>query len=127
LLTGDLSLLHDTNGFLIQPQWQGSLTIVLINNAGGGIFGMLPIANFEPPFEAFFATPQQADFAKLCAAYQVEHVLIQDWDTLEAHLNPLPAQGIRVLEVKCDRTLDAQWRKEHLHKFSVEPFLSAES
>lgn len=127
LLTGDLSLLHDTNGFLIQPQWQGSLTIVLINNAGGGIFGMLPIANFEPPFEAFFATPQQADFAKLCAAYQVEHVLIQDWETLETHLNLLPEQGIRVLEVTCDRTLDAQWRKEHLHKLSVEPFLSAES
>lgn len=127
LLTGDLSLLHDTNGFLIQSQWQGSLTIVLINNAGGGIFSMLPIANFEPPFEAFFATPQQADFAKLCAAYQIEHVLIQDWDTLEARLNLLPIQGIRVLEVKCDRTLDAQWRKAHLHKLSVEPFLSAES
>jgi 2-succinyl-5-enolpyruvyl-6-hydroxy-3-cyclohexene-1-carboxylate synthase len=122
LLTGDLSLLHDTNGFLILPQWQGSLTIVLINNAGGGIFGMLPIANFEPPFEAFFATPQQADFAKLCAAYQVEHVLIQDWETLENSLNPLPEQGIRVLEITCDRTLDAQWRKETLHKLSVEPF-----
>ena len=127
LLTGDLSLLHDTNGFLIQPQWQGSLTIVLINNAGGGIFGMLPIANFEPPFEAFFATPQHADFAKLCAAYQIEHVLIQDWDTLELQLNLLPTQGIRVLEVRCDRTLDAQWRKAHLHKLSVEPFLSAKS
>ena len=45
LLTGDLSLLHDTNGFLIQPHWAGHLTIVLINNAGGGIFGMLPICS----------------------------------------------------------------------------------
>ncbi len=127
LLTGDLSLLHDTNGFLIQTQWQGSLTIVLINNAGGGIFGMLPIANFEPPFEAFFATPQQADFAKLCAAYQVEHVLIQDWHTLETLLNLLPAHGIRVLEVTCDRTLDAQWRKAHLHKLSAAAFENDQS
>jgi 2-succinyl-5-enolpyruvyl-6-hydroxy-3-cyclohexene-1-carboxylate synthase len=121
LLTGDLSLLHDTNGFLIQPQWQGSLTIVLINNSGGGIFGMLPIANFEPPFEAFFATPQQADFAKLCGAYQVEHRVILDWDVLETQLNPLPEQGIRVLEVTCDRTLDAQWRKAHLQQWAFAP------
>ena len=127
LLTGDLSLLHDTNGFLIQPQWQGSLTIVLINNAGGGIFGMLPIANFEPPFEAFFATPQQADFAKLCAAYQVQHVLISDWESLEAQLNPLPEQGIRVLEVNCDRTLDAQWRKEYLQQWAFLPIPNPQS
>jgi 2-succinyl-5-enolpyruvyl-6-hydroxy-3-cyclohexene-1-carboxylate synthase len=120
LLTGDLSLLHDTNGFLIQPQWQGHLTIVLINNAGGGIFGMLPIAQFEPPFEAFFATPQQADFAKLCAAYAVEHILIQSWEALKKLLNPLPAEGIRVLEICCDRTLDAEWRKKHLSKLSAD-------
>jgi 2-succinyl-5-enolpyruvyl-6-hydroxy-3-cyclohexene-1-carboxylate synthase len=127
LLTGDLSLLHDTNGFLIGPQWNGSLTIVLINNSGGGIFGMLPIANFEPPFEAFFATPQQADFAKLCAAYQIQHVLIWDWKALKTQLNPLPAQGIRVLEVKCDRTLDAQWRKKQLQQWAVMPVQSTES
>jgi 2-succinyl-5-enolpyruvyl-6-hydroxy-3-cyclohexene-1-carboxylate synthase len=121
LLTGDLSLLHDTNGFLIQPQWTGSLTIVLVNNSGGGIFGMLPIANFEPPFETFFATPQQANFAKLCAAYSIEHVLILDWDALETQLNSLPEQGIRVLEVQCDRTLDAQWRKKHVQEWAFTP------
>ncbi len=119
LLTGDLSLLHDTNGFLIRPHWQGHLTIVLLNNNGGGIFGMLPIANFEPPFETFFATPQNVDFGKLCATYGVEHVEIDSWEMLVAYLNPLPAQGIRVLEVICDRTADAQWRQETLRNLSM--------
>jgi 2-succinyl-5-enolpyruvyl-6-hydroxy-3-cyclohexene-1-carboxylate synthase len=122
LLTGDLSLLHDTNGFLIHPYWQGHLTIVLINNAGGGIFGMLPIAQFEPPFETFFATPQKADFTKLCSAYGIEHEFIESWETLAKRLNPLPEKGIRVLEIECDRTLDAQWRREHLHRISVQIF-----
>ncbi len=116
LLTGDLALLHDTNGFLIQPHWQGHLTIVLMNNNGGGIFEMLPIANFELPFETFFATPQQADFSKLCAAYSVEYTAIRSWDELAERLNPLPNRGIRVLEVQCDRKADAQWRKETLHR-----------
>jgi 2-succinyl-5-enolpyruvyl-6-hydroxy-3-cyclohexene-1-carboxylate synthase len=68
LLTGDLALLHDTNGFLVSAKLRGSLTVVLINNDGGGIFGHLPVAKFNPPFEEYWATPQRVDFAKLCAA-----------------------------------------------------------
>ncbi|MBD2255775.1 2-succinyl-5-enolpyruvyl-6-hydroxy-3-cyclohexene-1-carboxylic-acid synthase [Nostoc parmelioides] len=118
LLTGDLALLHDTNGFLIQPHWQGHLTIVLVNNNGGGIFEMLPVASFDPPFETFFVTSQRADFAQICAAYQVEHVIIQSWKDLVARLNPLPITGIRVLEVRCNRKADAQWRKDTLARLS---------
>jgi 2-succinyl-5-enolpyruvyl-6-hydroxy-3-cyclohexene-1-carboxylate synthase len=114
MLTGDLALLHDTNGFLIRNKFVGHLTIVLINNNGGGIFEMLPIAQFEPPFEEFFATPQDIDFAQLCATYNVEHELIRSWKELQEKLNPLPTQGIRVLELRTNRKADAKWRKENL-------------
>jgi len=112
LLTGDLSLLHDTNGFLQRSSFRGSLTIVLINNQGGGIFELLPIADFEPPFETFFATPQQIDFANLCQTYRISHTLIQTWDHLKTHLEHLPPQGIQVLEIRTDRRSDAAWRKQ---------------
>ncbi|NJO39579.1 MAG: 2-succinyl-5-enolpyruvyl-6-hydroxy-3-cyclohexene-1-carboxylic-acid synthase [Cyanobacteria bacterium RU_5_0] len=114
LLTGDLALLHDTNGFLLRNKLVGHLTIVLINNNGGGIFEMLPIAQFDPPFEEFFATPQSIDFSKLCATYDVPHELIQSWEQLIQRLNPLPTDGIRVLEVRCDRKADARWRQRFL-------------
>ena len=112
LLTGDLALLHDTNGWLIAPKFRGSLTIVLINNAGGGIFEHLPVAQFNPPFEEFFATPQKVDFAKLCAAYGIEHVAVGDWEQLGTHLEHLPANGVQVLEVVTDRKIDAATRKQ---------------
>jgi 2-succinyl-5-enolpyruvyl-6-hydroxy-3-cyclohexene-1-carboxylate synthase len=112
LLTGDLALLHDTNGFLLRPKLRGSLTIVLINNRGGGIFEMLPVAKFDPPFEEFFATPQEADFAKLCAAYGAEHVLVRDWTHFTGLISALPATGLRVLEVRTDRKRDAAFRRE---------------
>jgi 2-succinyl-5-enolpyruvyl-6-hydroxy-3-cyclohexene-1-carboxylate synthase len=112
LLTGDLALLHDSNGFLLNNQFQGHLTIVLINNNGGGIFELLPIAQFDPPFEAFFATPQAIDIAQLCAAYGVEHEPIHTWNQLIDRLQVLPSQGIRVLELGCDRKLSAQWRQQ---------------
>ena len=117
LLTGDLALLHDTNGFLIQHHWVGHLTIILINNNGGGIFSMLPIANFDPPFEPYFATPQSVDFGQLCCTYGISHEIIQSWTQLIDTLLPLPTQGIRVLEIGCDRHGDTQWRLQNLGNF----------
>jgi 2-succinyl-5-enolpyruvyl-6-hydroxy-3-cyclohexene-1-carboxylate synthase len=114
LLTGDLALLHDTNGFLLTRNLRGSLTIVLINNRGGGIFEHLPVAQFDPPFEEYFATPQTVDFAKLGAAYGVEHTLVTDWAQFTAAISRLPASGLRVLEVRTDRKRDAAWRKRLL-------------
>jgi 2-succinyl-5-enolpyruvyl-6-hydroxy-3-cyclohexene-1-carboxylate synthase len=112
LLTGDLALLHDTNGFLLRPKLRGSLTVVLINNRGGGIFEMLPVAKFDPPFEEFFATPQEVDFAKLCSAYGAEHVLVRDWTHLAGLVSALPATGLRVLELRAERKRDAAFRSE---------------
>ena len=110
VLTGDLALLHDSNGFLITPQFRGHLTIVLINNQGGGIFEMLPISQFEPPFETFFATPQAVDFETLCAAHGVTYGAIHNWTQLAERLAVLPSSGIRLLEVRSDRKQDAQQR-----------------
>lgn len=114
-LTGDLALLHDTNGWLSVPQLQGHLTVILINNHGGGIFEMLPVAKFDPPFEEFFATPQTVDFNHLCAAYGVNYERVQSWQQLKACLSFLPEGGVRVLEVRCDRKESQQIRQKLLN------------
>jgi len=111
LLTGDLALLHDTNGFLSRARLRGSLTIVLINNRGGGIFEHLPVARITPAFEAYFATPQEADFAGLCATYGVEHMVVGGWTQFTGLIQHLPPAGIRVLEIRTDRKRDAATRK----------------
>jgi 2-succinyl-5-enolpyruvyl-6-hydroxy-3-cyclohexene-1-carboxylate synthase len=112
LVTGDLALLHDTNGFLSVPKFKGSLTIVLINNNGGGIFEHLPVAQFEPPFEDFFATPQNIDFRKLCATYGVAHTVVKSASHLGRLVAKLPKSGVRVLELRTDRKRDAAFRKQ---------------
>ena len=112
LLTGDLAFLHDSNGLLIAPRLRGSLTIVLINNHGGGIFEHLPVAQFEPIFEEFFATPQEVDFARLCSAHGIDHLHVEDWAHFESLVSVLPVHGIRVLELATNRKRDAAWRKE---------------
>ena len=114
LLTGDLALLHDTNGFLSAPKLKGSLTIVLINNRGGGIFEHLPVAQDNPNFEEFFATPQQVDFRKLGSAYGVAHTQVRDWKHFASLVSKLPKSGVRVLEIRTDRKRDAAFRKQLL-------------
>jgi 2-succinyl-5-enolpyruvyl-6-hydroxy-3-cyclohexene-1-carboxylate synthase len=85
---------------------------VLINNNGGGIFEHLPVARYNPPFEEFFATPQQADFGRICAAYGVRHVVVRGWRHFAGLVSRLPANGIRVLEVRTDRKVDAALREK---------------
>jgi 2-succinyl-5-enolpyruvyl-6-hydroxy-3-cyclohexene-1-carboxylate synthase len=114
LLSGDLALLHDTNGWLSLPWLAGHLTVVVINNQGGGIFQTLPIAQFEPPFEQFFAMPQQVDWNHLCAAYGVSYEQVTRWDQLRTCLTFLPDRGARVLELRCDRQRDQLWRQQLL-------------
>lgn len=118
MLTGDLALLHDTNGFLIKQKFTGHLTIILVNNNGGGIFEMLPIADFGNNFEEYFATPQDIDFEQLCAVYGVEYKLIHNWQHLTELISNLPTTGIRLLEIQTNRKKDAQWLRENLGQFA---------
>lgn len=114
LISGDLAFLHDTNGLLLAQQLKGHghLTVVLINNQGGGIFELLPIAQFNPPFQEFFSTPQQVNLEKLCAAYEIAYSQIKSGGDLKDALHQFPQPGVRVLELKSDRPQDHAWRAQ---------------
>ncbi|EIE27179.1 Thiamin diphosphate-binding protein, partial [Coccomyxa subellipsoidea C-169] len=77
LVVGDISFLHDVNGLnlLRTGEMRPPLTVVLINNAGGGIFSFLPIADQLPPdtFSQLWATPQNVDLAGMCRAHGIAH------------------------------------------------------
>ena len=102
LLTGELAFLHDSNALLFSDHFKGSLTVVLINNHGGGIFHHLPISQ-QPEFHKCFLTPQSCDFSKLCEAHGLEHHLIQTWQDFEKQIQVSFPQGIRILEFPVDR------------------------
>jgi 2-succinyl-5-enolpyruvyl-6-hydroxy-3-cyclohexene-1-carboxylate synthase len=102
-LLGDLTLLHDTTGLVIGPdEPRPDLTIVVLNDDGGGIFGLLEQGAPEhaEAFERVFGTPHGVDLGALCAATGVEHRRADVAD-LAAALAPGP--GIRVVEVRTGR------------------------
>jgi len=69
LLIGDVALLHDMGGLLAANRLNLRVTIVLLNNDGGGIFHFLPVANQTEAFEEHVATPHGVDFAHVAALF----------------------------------------------------------
>ena len=124
LVTGELAFLHDSNALLFNEQFQGSLTVFLINNQGGGIFENLPIAE-EPEFEKCFVTPQSCDFLHLCKAHGIDFIRASNWSEVIDYIKIPIDSGIRVIEIETDRKADRETRQSLL-SLSPQP-LSRES
>jgi 2-succinyl-5-enolpyruvyl-6-hydroxy-3-cyclohexene-1-carboxylate synthase len=104
LLTGDVALAHDVGGLLAARRLRLSLTIVLLNNDGGGIFHFLPVAGEGADFEQHVATPHGLDFAHAAALYGLAHERVEDPERFRAVLDEaLVAQGTTIIEVRTDR------------------------
>jgi 2-succinyl-5-enolpyruvyl-6-hydroxy-3-cyclohexene-1-carboxylate synthase len=114
LISGDLALLHDANGWLWRPQLQGRLTVLVIDNGGGGIFEQLPI-RIEPAelldFDRLFAMPQPVDPLALAQAHGVPARLIASPADLPEDLAWALAQPFSLLVVRTDRRHDAEFRR----------------
>lgn len=108
LLCGDLAFLHDSNALLSAYGHPGDLTVVVINNQGGGIFNHLPVAG-HARFEQLWGTPQATDLGRLCAAHRVRHDLAEGWASFRRLLE-VRGKGVRVIELRTDREADAAWR-----------------
>ena len=107
-LLGDLTFLHDANGLVLGPdEPRPDLTIVVVNNDGGAIFGLLEQGGeaHAGAFERLFGTPHGVDLAALCAATGTPHVRVRDLVSLDDAL--VPAPGLRVVEVMTDRVAAA--------------------
>jgi 2-succinyl-5-enolpyruvyl-6-hydroxy-3-cyclohexene-1-carboxylate synthase len=104
VLLGDLALLHDTNGLLSVREEGVELVLVVVNNDGGGIFHMLPVREFEPPFTELFATPHGLDLAHLARLHGLPHTRVESLDGVEEALRVgLRGRGSRMIEVLTDR------------------------
>jgi 2-succinyl-5-enolpyruvyl-6-hydroxy-3-cyclohexene-1-carboxylate synthase len=123
LLTGDLAFLHGADGLALarNPYFKGKLTVLLINNNGGGIFENLPVSKHEPPFEDFFATPQHVDFEQLAAAYGAAYRKVPDWDELPKLIENPTNHSIRILEIQTDRKQGKVLRKKFHNLLSQTP------
>ena len=106
LLIGDLSFLHDLNGLWPVRRYGLDLTIVLVNNNGGGIFSFLPQRQTIPSrFDEWWGTPHGIDLAPAVALHSGRHTVIAEGatDVTSAIADALARPGLDVIEVQTDR------------------------
>lgn len=113
LVLGDLSFFHDMNGLHAAMHYQLPLTILLINNNGGGIFSFLSQANDSKHFEALFGTPLNIDFQHVVSMYGGYYSLANTEDEVKQELlNSYKRKGLTVIEVKTDRKTNVIWHRK---------------
>jgi 2-succinyl-5-enolpyruvyl-6-hydroxy-3-cyclohexene-1-carboxylate synthase len=84
VLTGDLAFLYDASALAIAARHEIPLTIVCVDNDGGGIFSFLPVAEHEAHFEELIATPSGVDVEAVAKAYGFEYSAPRDGEQLAA-------------------------------------------
>jgi len=102
LLIGDVALAYDLGALASATRLGLSLTIVLLNNDGGGIFSFLPVARERDAFEEHVATPHGLDFARAAALYGCAYTRADDPAALRTALDAA-ADGVALIEVRTDR------------------------
>jgi 2-succinyl-5-enolpyruvyl-6-hydroxy-3-cyclohexene-1-carboxylate synthase len=101
LLIGEIALLHDVGGLLAARRAGIDLTILCVNNGGGGIFDFLPVAEHADAadYERHVATATDVDLAALAALAGIPHSLA----TAPGELASALAAGPGLIEIPADR------------------------
>ncbi|PIC64262.1 2-succinyl-5-enolpyruvyl-6-hydroxy-3-cyclohexene-1-carboxylic-acid synthase [Sporosarcina sp. P13] len=116
LLIGDIAFLHDVNGLIISRLQQTDLTIVVINNNGGGIFSYLPQSSIENHYEMLFGTPTNLTFNHIAEMYEAQYDAASSVDAFESSLQASKTADLRIIEVFTNRAENVEahrsvWRE----------------
>jgi 2-succinyl-5-enolpyruvyl-6-hydroxy-3-cyclohexene-1-carboxylate synthase len=109
VLIGEVALLHDVGGLLAARRAGVELTVVCVNNGGGGIFDFLPLPGHADPalYEHHVATPTGLDLAALAALAGMEHRLAATPDEVAA-----AAASPGLVEVRTSRADNVRLHRE---------------
>lgn len=113
LLIGDLAFLHDLNSLALVAKSRFPVTVVILNNDGGGIFSMLPVANIGPRFEEFFGTPHGRDFRYAAELFDIKYHCpgtAKDFTTVYRH--SLKSKKSALIEIACTREGNLRLHRE---------------
>lgn len=114
LITGDLSMMYDSNG-LWNQYLTPNLKIIVINNQGGGIFRIIDGPKNLPGFEKFIETTSNINFEALARMHGVKYQVAENESQLKNELNDFFKEDAApvILEVRTPRKENDQVLKEY--------------
>jgi 2-succinyl-5-enolpyruvyl-6-hydroxy-3-cyclohexene-1-carboxylate synthase len=116
-IVGDITAYHDMNGLLAVHRCGVPMTLVVINNDGGGIFHRLPISQFDPTFTDYFLTPHGLNFAPVAQLYGLEYANPQTFEAFDVVFTAsLAGKKSTLIEIKTSSADDFATRKALLER-----------
>lgn len=110
-LAGDLSMLHDQNGLLIDRR--PDAVFVVVDNNGGGIFSFLPQASLPGTFERLFGTPHGRSFERYAAFHGAGYQRVEAADGLVPAIETAHrAGGVQLVVVETDRAHNVEHHRQ---------------
>jgi len=101
---GDLASLHDLNSLALLMQQDVNVTLVIVNNDGGGIFSFLPIAGHTDVFEQYFGTPHGHAFKYAAKMFGLPYAHpATSAEFVDAYRQAIASRRSSVIEVKSNR------------------------
>lgn len=104
LLIGDLAFLYDLNALAMVQSLKNPMTIVVLNNNGGGIFSFLPIQKIGKSFEQYFGTPHHCHFDEAANLFNLNYCRPQTpGEFTQSYSIALKSNTSTIIEVQTDR------------------------
>ncbi len=117
LITGDLSFLHDLNALSIAQKFSIPITIIVINNNGGGIFETLPIAQKVNHFSKFFIAPHDLDLSGIVKSFGISHQIVHNRSQFKSHIiKCMKKKSPSVLEIRTNAVKSADLRINYFNE-----------
>lgn len=108
LLIGDLAFLHDLNSLALLGEGP-PVTVVVINNDGGGIFHFLPIEQQSASFEKYFCTPHGIQFRHAAELFGLDYARPESLtEFIEMYRHAVSSGSSSVIEVSTNRKQNAE-------------------
>jgi 2-succinyl-5-enolpyruvyl-6-hydroxy-3-cyclohexene-1-carboxylate synthase len=105
VVLGDLAALHDLSSFALVKAARVSLTLVILNNQGGGIFRFLPLPVETKQLETLWETPHSLSFQATAQLFGAGYFRPGNLEELEDSLQSArQTGGFSIVEIQSDRT-----------------------
>ena len=104
-IVGDVATTHDFGGILASIRMEADMTIVILDNGGGGIFSFLPISDAisTEQFDKYFLTSPMLPFADVLKSLRVDVATPQTIKELKVEITKtMPKSGLSVIYYQSD-------------------------
>jgi 2-succinyl-5-enolpyruvyl-6-hydroxy-3-cyclohexene-1-carboxylate synthase len=119
LVLGDLSTLHDLNSLALARSVRTPFPIVVINNDGGGIFSLLPVAK-TAHFEPLFGTPHGLSFQDVARGFGLPYASPTSMrEFLREYQIAAHRPGASLIEVTTERASNAELHRSINNAISI--------